>query len=185
VESDGGAISNNLVEGVARAEGWYLGVDNATVSNNVARFNATEGFYIFGDNNVISSNKAWHNGNGWQGGFDIGGTNNTISGNLAEMNPGYGFYIAGDNTVTGNTAANNYRTGIYLAQTYGGLLLVDGNLATNNHGEGIANFAIGTCDIINNTALGNRTDICDEGPADLFQNNTFVTGGWNQACCLE
>jgi len=185
VEAYGGAISNNQADGATYGDGFDLQVDDMTISNNTAQFNSYEGFDIDGDGNTISNNTARHNGDDWSPGFLIDGIGNTISGNLAEMNPGYGFYIQGNNAFTGNTAHNNYRTGIYLDSTYGGTLLVNDNLATNNHGEGIANFASGTCDIINNTALGNRTDICDEGPADLFQNNTFVTGGWNQVCCLE
>jgi parallel beta-helix repeat protein len=186
ISTNGGAISNNRAEGATYGYGFDLLVYTTTISNNTAEFNTYDGFYISGDENTISKNTARHNGDGnGYGGLDVSGDNNLLSGNLAEMNTGYGFWIYGNNTLTGNTAHTNYRTGIYLASTSGGILLVNANVATNNHGEGIANFATGTCNITNNIALGNRTDICDEGPADLFQGNTFNTGGWNVPCCLE
>jgi parallel beta-helix repeat protein len=191
VSSDGGTISDNLVEGARdESEGYDLMVENTIVSKNVAQFNAGEGLRIEGDNNTISNNTARYNGSDWEGGFRIFGDNNTISGNLAEMNPGYGFTSYGDNTLAGNTATNNYRTGIYLVSTNGGTLQVNANVATNNHGEGIANFAsTGTVNVINNTALGNRTDICNDIPGGAiittFTGNTFATGGPTVDCCLQ
>lgn len=189
VDCDGGTISNNHVEGATDYDGFYLCVDNMTISNNVAEFNGEEGFDISGDNNTIQNNTARHNGNDWEGGFDIDGDGNTISGNLAELNPGYGLYIWGQNTVTGNTAKNNYRTGIYLDSANLGALTVSSNVVTDNHGEGIANNAGGgggdNVTITNNTATGNRCDICNDGTIHTFTGNTFNTGGDTTGCCLE
>ena len=185
----GGTISNNTVRGVADDyEGFDLNVDNMNISNNVAEYNASEGFDIDGDGNTIQNNTARHNGHEWEGGFDIYGDGNTVSDNLAELNPGYGFYIYGQNTVSNNTAKNNYRTGIYLVTADGGTLTLNGNTVTDNDGEGIANFAGGgvgeTVNITNNTATGNRCDICNEGTIDTFTGNTYNTGGNSTSCCL-
>ena len=186
----GGTISNNTVRGVADDyEGFYLYVDNIIISNNLAEYNAEEGFYIYGDGNTIQNNTARHNGHEWEGGFDIYGNGNTISNNLAELNPGYGFFMYGQNTVSNNTAKNNYRTGIYLVTADGGTLTLDGNTVTDNDGEGIANFAGGgvgeTVNITNNTATGNRCDICNEGTINTFTGNNYNTGGDSTPCCLE
>ena len=190
VYCDGGTISNNTVRGATDDyEGFYLDVDNMTISNNLAEYNANEGFDISGDNNTIQNNTARHNGHEWEGGFNINGDGNTVSNNLAELNPGYGFDIWGQNTVNNNIARNNYRTGIYLSSANGGTLTVNANTVTNNHGEGIANFAGGgggeTVNITNNTATGNRCDICNEGTITTFTGNTFNTGGDATVCCLE
>jgi len=194
VVGTGGTISNNLAEGGTYGCGFDLEVDSMTISNNTAQFNSYEGFFVWGNDNTINNNTGRQNGDddafaGWPGGLWIEGDGNTLSGNLAEMNPGYGFYIDGANTLTGNTANDNYRTGIYLASTNGGTLMVNANVATNNHGEGIANNATTTCYIVNNIALGNRTDICDDAPLaippDAFNGNTFATGGPGVPCCLE
>jgi len=189
VEAIGGIISNNLVElGGSFGPGYFLEVWNTTVSNNVAQFNPAMGFLVWGDDNTINNNTARHNGSEWEGGFYIDGYGNTLTGNLAEMNPGYGFTIWGPNSLTGNTATANYRTGIYLPGAYGGILLLNTNVASSNHGEGIANGAGlggGTINIINNIALGNRTDICNNGVIAAFTGNTYGTGGNATPCCLE
>jgi len=200
VEALGGAISDNLVEmGGSFGPGYNLEVWETTVSNNVAQFNPAMGFYIYGENNTINNNTARHNGNEWDGGFYVDGYGNTLTGNLAEENPGYGFTIWGPNALSGNTAHGKYRTGIYLAGAYGGTLLLNANVVTNNHGEGIANGAGGlaaapangvgngveTVNIINNIALGNRTDICNNGVIAAFTGNTYGTGGNATPCCLE
>jgi len=137
--------------------GFSLMVDNMTISNNVAEHNPGGGFYISGDNNTIQNNSARYNGGKGIGGFYITGDGNAISNNLAELNWNYGFYIYGNNTVTNNTARNNYRTGICLDGPEGVDLTVDANIVTNNHGEGIANNALGggtTVSITNNIATG-------------------------------
>lgn len=194
VEGTGGTISNNQAQGAAFAGGFYLDVNEMSISSNTAQFNAYDGLWIEGNDNAVTNNTARHNGDDyieWEtAGLYIEGDGNQITGNLAEMNPGHGFWIDGPNTVSSNTAANNYRTGIYLYITPGaGTLMVNNNVATNNHGEGIANFATNVCNIVNNIALGNRTDICDEAPLafppDAFNGNTFLTGGPGLACCLE
>jgi parallel beta-helix repeat protein len=184
----GGTISNNYAAyATDDDEGFDLDVDNMTISGNVAEHNAEEGFDIDGDNNTISNNTARYNGTeGWEEGFDIAGDGNLIHNNLGEFNYGRGFYVRGANTVTGNTALNNYRTGIKLGNTHGGTLAVNSNIANDNHGEGIANDATtGWVVITNNTALGNRTDICNDGNIFTFLGNTFVTGGAATACDLD
>lgn len=186
----GGTISNNYAAyATDDDEGFDLDVDNMIISGNVAEHNAEEGFNIDGDNNQISNNTARYNGTeGFEEGFEVDGDNNLITDNLAEFNCGRGFYVGGDNTVTGNTALDNYRTGIKLGYTNGGTLTVNSNIANDNHGEGIANDANGTTGtvvITNNTALGNRTDICNTGTITTFTGNTFVTGGDTTACDLD
>ncbi len=185
----GGTISNNQVERATIMDtGFSLMVDNMTISNNVAEHNPGGGFYISGDNNTIQNNSARYNGGKGIGGFYITGDGNAISNNLAELNWNYGFYIYGNNTVTNNTARNNYRTGICLDGPEGVDLTVDANIVTNNHGEGIANNALGggtTVSITNNIATGNRTDICNNGTIDVFTGNTYNTGGDTTPCCLE
>jgi parallel beta-helix repeat protein len=187
----GGQISNNkALNNGEDADGFKLTVSNMTISNNTAEHIFQTCFNISGDNNTIQSNNArWCGTEGpTEAGIRVDGNYNLIKSNLAEFNQGRGFFIRGNNIVTYNISRKNYWTGLYLQDSNTALLNVTYNTVTDNHGEGIANFAPGggggTVNISNNTALRNRTDICNQGTA-TFSSNTYSTGGPAAACDLE
>lgn len=163
---------------------WYL-----LISGNLAEHIHDDGFDIDGNNNTIQNNTARWCGTNSDSGFDIDGDGNIINGNLAEFNSRRGFEISGNNTVTRNTARKNYQTGMLLGYADGGVVNVTYNTITDNHGEGLANFAPNgggsTVNISNNTVLRNRTDICNEGTITTFISNIFNTGGTGTLCDLE
>jgi parallel beta-helix repeat protein len=188
----GGQISNNkAINNGEENEGFSLEVDNMTISNNIAEHIFQTCFSIKGDNNTIQNNTARWCGteNPSEAGIFVDGNNNLIKANLAEFNKGRGFMIKGNNTVTYNTSRKNYWTGLYLEPGNTAALNVTYNTVTDNHGEGIANKAPGggggTVNISNNTALRNRTDICNESIIATFISNVFTTGGVGTACDIE
>jgi parallel beta-helix repeat protein len=188
-----GQVSNNTATHCGEnSNGFIIDGDYLMITGNTAEHVYSDGFDIEGDDNTIQSNNARWCGTDsiMHAGFDIGGgNNNLIKSNLAEFNSGRGFDIDGNNTVTQNTSRKNYRTGMYFRYAGGGTLNVTYNTVTDNHGEGIANFAPNGggsfVNISNNTVLRNRTDICNEDTIDTFISNIFTTGGIATACDIE
>jgi hypothetical protein len=188
----GGQISNNKAfycgeddDGFRLNDVWYL-----LISGNIAEHIHDNGFNIDGSYNTIQNNTARWCGANSDAGFEIEGNDNIIYGNLAEFNSQRGFEIYGNNTVTRNTARKNYQTGMWLGGwDDGGTVNVTYNTITDNHGEGLANFApeggSSLVNISNNTVLRNRTDICNEGTINTFISNIFTTGGTGTLCDLE
>jgi parallel beta-helix repeat protein len=188
----GGQISNNkAMNNGEDYNGFDLTVDNMIISNNTAEHIFSTCFDIEGDNNTIQYNNArWCGAEGpTEAGIYVNGDNNLIKGNLAEFNQGRGISVHGNNIVTLNTSRKNYWTGLYLQSGNTAVLNVTYNTVTDNHGEGIANFAPGggggTVNISNNTVLRNRTDICNESIITTFTSNIFTTGGTGTLCDLE
>jgi len=170
-------------------DGFNLSVWNISISGNLAEHIHDNGFNIDGNNNTIQNNTARWCGTYSHAGFNINGDNNNINSNLAEFNSRRGFEIEGNNTITRNTARKNYQTGMYFGYANAGTVNVTYNTITDNHGEGLANFApdvgTSTVNISNNTVLRNRTDICNEGTINTFISNIFTTGGTGTLCDLE
>jgi hypothetical protein len=187
----GGQITNNKAFYCGEDDDGYSfsNVWNILISGNIAEHIHNDGFYIGGNNNTIQNNTARWCGTHSDAGFDIEGDNNIINANLAEFNSQGGFQINGNNTITRNIARKNYKTGMWLGYADGGTVNVTYNTITDNHGEGLANFAPNgggsTVNISNNTVLRNRTDICNEGIITTFISNIFNTGGLLNFCDLE
>ena len=182
----------------ARFSGYDIYLDNATISGNTAEYNIEDGFHIGSytkGNNTITKNISRSNGFGvadfGYGGFYIHGDGQYVNLNQALNNGAYGFYLDGDMTVIGNTANNNFGTGIHLEDTAYDSMTVSGNTAKNNQGEGIVNDIItevATVNVTNNVATGNRLDICRSSGSAIwttFTGNTFVTGGKTTDCDFD
>lgn len=177
--AESGSISGNYAS--HSSNGFTIWTYNAAISNNTSEYNTIFGFYITSDAGTISGNTARYNGGAekWAGGFAIeAGSGVTISGNKASSNQ-LGFDICSygsGNTFTGNSSVFNNLEGVTF--WCGGSLSVTNNTVNDNSGEGIANGSDGNVGLFTgNTALRNRTDICNEGgtlpvPAP---GNTFGT----------
>jgi hypothetical protein len=139
--------------------GINLSTYDVTVEENVTRGNSGHGFSFNGGSVLFLNNVS--SGNGGDG-FNINGSGLTLKGMVAKKNGADGIDI--DTPGTSN--------------------VIRGSEVRNNAGTGIENEAQLT-DIINNTALGNRTDIAGAGDrfsspvgtVDQFSGNTYVTGG--------
>jgi parallel beta-helix repeat protein len=181
--------------------GFYIQGFNCEITNNTAERITNDGFYINTEGGNVKTNTARYCGsmtfapaieeqgpnyqqapgiNFGSNGFEIVSCDTNYTGNLAELNAGRGFYLSwincNLNSFTGNTARKNFRTGVRLeVLSSPAKLLFTNNIITDNHGEGIANFAPSIGDgtevyILTNTALRNRTDICNEGTASFSGN---------------
>lgn len=177
--TESGSISGNYAS--HSSNGFTIWTYNAAISNNTSEYNTIFGFSIASEAGTISGNTARFNGGAakWAGGFSIeAGSGVTISGNTALSNQ-IGFDICSygsGNTFTGNSSVFNHWEGVTF--WCGGSLSVTNNKVNDNSGEGIANGFDGNVSLFTgNTALRNRTDICNEGgtlpvPAP---GNTFGT----------
>jgi parallel beta-helix repeat protein len=190
--SSGQVSGNTAMHCGEDSHGFVIKGDYLMITGNTAEHIYYDGFNIEGDDNTFQSNNARWCGTDSidQAGFNFSsGNNNLIKSNLAEFNSGRGFDIEGSNTVTQNTSRKNYRTGMHFGYAGGGTLNVTYNTVTDNHGEGIANFAPNgggsLVNISNNTVLRNRTDICNEDTIDTFISNIFTTGGIATFCDIE
>jgi len=176
-------ITNNTADNITN-NGFFMEIHNGSyVTNNNARYCGSSTYFEDSEEPAII---------GWDSnGFDIWAYDSYIKGNLAEYNAGRGFLLGsiGTTFVENNTSRKNLGTGVRIEYASGAdTLLFKNNTITDNHGEGLANFGPndgGTINIQDNTALRNRTDICNEGTINLFTGNTYSTGGPGDDCDLE
>ena len=183
IEGSNCEITNNTAERITN-DGFYINMEGGNVKTNTARYC---GSYTWDPppKKPVELGPIYQQGapapgiNLGSNGFEISSCGTNYTGNLAELNAGRGFFLSSIwcslTSFTGNTSRKNFRTGARLEYVDSGAkLLFTNNIITDNHGEGIANFApstgIGEVYILTNTALRNRTDICNEGTASFAGN---------------
>lgn len=203
IEGSNMEITNNTAERITN-DGFYISMEGGNVKTNTARYCGSYTWYPPAQGPVELA-PVYQQGapapgiNTSSNGFEIEGCDITVTGNLAELNAGRGFFLSemycSLNSFTGNTSRKNFRTGARLEYVESGAkLFFTNNIITDNHGEGIANFAPSTgasteVYILTNTVLRNRTDICNEGAATITGNVCSLAAGCNNnpalLCDLE
>lgn len=176
--------------------------DNNTVSDNIARSNASHGISVReSHNNIISSNFIIENNGDGISIWDS--TNNTISGNtvnnhkpfgagislgrsndniisynkLNEAYDGVKFFVSDSNIISGNTMINNDRSGINL-HFMSNDNIISGNSISNNGEYGIIITETNSNNRIYNNNFTNSVNGLDHGSSNSWDNG-FVGNFWS------
>ena len=174
--------SNYFIDGntlKANKNGFWILLNNSTISNNNASMNNVSGLDITGQYNLILDNTACYNGNC---GITLTGTGNTdyntVDGNILSYN------IAGVNsasqytTFSNNVISYNTNNGLISTANYVNIIC---NKIINNNGSGILD--IGTNSFIKNNLISyNDLGICLQKATDADYNtvsNNNITNNNN------
>jgi len=188
----GGTISGNrLIGNTDDDELMSISfANNFVIENNFLTLASEHALEFSGQNSVIRGNTITRSGTESRAAEScVLITGN--GGNLIENNQIRWCTYQGIRQQTGD--GNSYRNNIIENAGTAGILVengantsIDGNTITGVHGEGIANGSLATgTTIINNTLVGNRTDICNNGGIGTISGNTFDTGGAGTSCVVD
>jgi hypothetical protein len=183
-----GKIVKNVVEGVVEGSEGILAVGSRIeIGENETRETSNSGISFTGSNGRVHNNHVKIGGaENVQPGILINGSNNIIFENVTDVNSNAGILNAAGsrNQYLSNLSIGNGKSGIRLNNGDRNILRL--NQTLKNQGEGINNGPTATNSTIeNNTSLGNRTDVCNDGTIAVFVNNFFATGGVNTPCVVE
>jgi parallel beta-helix repeat protein len=161
-----------------RGDCFWIGSETVGLSfrNNQASYCSRNGFYISGDGMTITGNTSEFAGaNDNEHGFYITGDGHTLEDNVSRWSHEHGFYLSTDSSViTGNKAFDNLENGFHVSGDFNTL---DGNTARRNMDVGIHIYSSSSDvnSVIDNIALKNRIDYCDEGTGTIREGNDFGT----------
>ncbi len=171
-------VTKNTAFGSMASSGFDLiSSGGALIEANAAECTAGHGFDMNANDAMIRKNKAIRCGGEEHSGFLVAGTDNTIEDNAAESCDDSGFRITEDgNNLTGNKAIDCGNNGFVIAGLAAPTgVILDGNTAKGNGGEGIHNAGVGTV-LRDNTCSKNQLDVGNETGAGA----TIVDGGGNK-----
>jgi len=187
-----GTVSGNRVIGNTDDDELISisGAENFLIENNFLSLASENALDFNGGNSIIRGNTITRSGTE-SGFFEScmlirGNGGNVIENNQIRLCTFQGIrQETGDNnSYRNNVIDNSGKAGILVAN--GANTTIDGNTITGVHGEGIANGSLATgTTIINNTLVGNRTDICNNGGIGTISGNTFDSGGAGTSCVVD
>jgi parallel beta-helix repeat protein len=201
---DGGKLLKNTVSGTASTGIDIEGDDLLVVSNSVSHvINDSDGIYAYGknghyeknrvfgvsdtpfdlnvDGSVIIRNQAQDFGGEGDAGFSIEGNENRIERNTAKNGDSTGMRVYGSqNEILRNKLQGMTDNGLEVNESDSENNLLEGNIITNNQGDGIENGGVNTT-VRGNRCRGNLQDVSNRNGdgANLIDGggNAFTTGG--------
>ena len=139
---------------------------------NLVEGAAEYGVKVQGEGRVVRKNVV----RGCGVGFEVSGVGHVLTGNVVRDCTDDGFAIDGDeHELKWNDARACLIDGFDVRDTASAVRLI-GNVARDNHGEGIENSGAGTV-LKGNHAKRNRVDLASDGTLASFKKNTYGSGG--------